>query len=128
MLLVETGDRLLWFPSWELTRSQPVATSGVAAPRGAGLGQTRLVVVSWEPSASATTGAGMRRTGIREERDHNGTVERERLLRQLQHLRRAVPDDGPPRAGKQLEEGTHPIRLLRELRPAGLLTVGRGAP
>jgi hypothetical protein len=65
LLLVETGDRLLWFLSWELTRSQPVATSGVAAPRGAGLGQTRLVVVSWEPSASATTGAGTRRTGIR---------------------------------------------------------------
>jgi hypothetical protein len=49
-----------------------------------------------------------------------------RLLRQLQHLRRAVPDKGPPRAGKQLEEGSHPIRLLRELRPAGLLTAAEG--
>jgi hypothetical protein len=59
---------------------------------------------------------------------HNGTVERERFLRQLQHLRRAVPDEGPPRAGQQLEEGAHPIRLLRELRPAGLLTARREAP
>src|SRR4030095_17136160 len=41
-------------PSLELTRSQRVATSGVAAPRGAGLGQTRLAAVSWKPSAWAT--------------------------------------------------------------------------
>jgi hypothetical protein len=38
------------------------------------------------------------------------------------------PDKGPPGAGQQLEEGTHPLRLLRELRPAGLLTAGRGGP
>ena len=91
--------------------------------RGAGLGGTRLVVVSWKP-------ARLRDDGCRawEDRDHNGTVERECLLRQLQHLRRAVPDEGPPCASQQLEEGAHPIRLLRELRPAGLLTAGRGAP
>ena len=71
---------------------------------------------------------GCRGAGTKEDRNHNGTVERERLLRQLQHLPRAVPDEGPPRAGQQLEEGTHSIRLLRELRPAGLLTAGRGAP
>jgi hypothetical protein len=64
----------------------------------------------------------------KEDRNHNGTVEREGLLRQLQQLRRAIPDEGPPRAGQQLEEGPHPIRLLWELRPAGLLTAGRGAP
>jgi hypothetical protein len=68
------------------------------------------------------------RAGTKEDRNHHGTVERERLLRQLQQLRRAVPDEGTPRAGQQLEEGAHPIRLLRELRPAGLLTAGRGAP
>jgi hypothetical protein len=40
------------------------------------------------------------------------------------------PYQGPHGAGEQPEEGTHThtIRLLRELRPAGLLTAGRGAP
>jgi hypothetical protein len=94
--------------------------------RGASLGGPRLVVVSWKPSAWATTGAGC--AVIKEDRDHNGTVEWERLVRQLQHLRCAVPDEGPPGVDQQLEEGAHPIRLLRELRPAGLLTAGRGAP
>src|SRR5215204_5087776 len=88
--------------------------------------RTRLVVVSWKPSAWATTGAES--AGTKEDRKHHGTVEREGLLRQLQQLRRAVPDQGPPRAGQQLEEGPHPIRLLRKLRRAGLLTAGRGAP
>jgi hypothetical protein len=63
-----------------------------------------------------------------EESNHNATVERKRLLHQLQHLRRAVSYQGPPRARKQLEKGPHPIRLLRELRPARLLTAGRRAP
>ena len=63
-----------------------------------------------------------------EDRNHDATVEWKRLHHQLQHLRRAVSDEGPPRAGKQLEEGAHTIRLLWEPRPAGLLTAGRGAP
>jgi hypothetical protein len=63
---------------------------------------------------SERLGDGCRARGTKE--DHDGTVERECLLRQLQRLRRTVPDQGPPRAGQQLEEGTYPIRLLRELR------------
>jgi hypothetical protein len=60
--------------------------------------------------------------------DHDGTVKRKGLLHQLQHLRRVVSYQDPARAGKQLEKGTHPIRLLWELRSAGLLTASPGAP
>ena len=60
--------------------------------------------------------------------DHDGTVKRQGLLHQLQHLRRVVCHQDPARAGKQLEKGTHPIRLLWELRSARVLTTSRGAP
>ena len=60
--------------------------------------------------------------------DHDGTVKRKVLLHQLQYLRRVVSHQDPARAGKQLEKGTHPIRLLWELRPARVLTTSRGAP
>jgi hypothetical protein len=59
---------------------------------------------------------------------HDGTVKRQGLLHQLQHLRRVVCHQDPARAGKQLEKGTHPIRLLWELRSARLLTASPGAP
>src|SRR5215470_10599094 len=59
---------------------------------------------------------------------HHGTAGRKRLLHQLGHLRRAVRDEGPPRAGEQLAEGTHRLKLLREPGAAGLLTARRGAP
>ena len=59
---------------------------------------------------------------------HHGTVGRKRLLLQLDHLRRAVRHEGPPRAGEQLAEDTHRIELLREPGAAWLLTAYRGAP
>src|SRR6185312_304987 len=59
---------------------------------------------------------------------HHGTVERKRLLLQLVHLRRTVPHEGPPRAGEQLAEGAHRVKLLREPGAARLLTACRGAP
>ena len=37
--------------------------------------------------------------------DHDGTVKRKGLLRQLQHLRRAVCHQDPACAGKQLKKG-----------------------
>jgi hypothetical protein len=61
-------------------------------------------------------------------KDEDGTVRRERLLHQLQHLRCAVPLQGPARAGQQLEEGAHPVQLLRQPRSARLLTAGRWTP
>ncbi len=61
-------------------------------------------------------------------RSHHGTVERKRLLFQLVHLRRTVPHEGPPRAGEQLAEGAHRVKLLREPGAAGLLTARRRAP
>ena len=60
--------------------------------------------------------------------DHDGTVKRKVLLHQLQYLRRVVSHQDPARAGKQLEKGTHPIRLLWELRSARVLTASPGAP
>src|SRR5215475_11486321 len=57
-----------------------------------------------------------------------GTVGRKRLLLQLRLLRRTVPDEGPPRAGEQLAEGAHRIKLLRQPGAAGLLTARRRAP
>jgi hypothetical protein len=60
--------------------------------------------------------------------DHDGTVKPKALLHQLHYLRRVVSHQDPARAGKQLEKGTHPIRLLWELRSARVLTASRGAP
>jgi hypothetical protein len=97
---------------------------GLTPRRPTGLGGTRLVVLSWKPER---LGDGCRARGTKEDRKHNGTVGRKRLLRQLEQLRRTVPDQGLPRAGQQLEEGTYPIRVLWELRSAGLLTAGPGA-
>ena len=83
----------------------PVTAGGRSGSgfRGAGLGGTQLVVVAWMPERLGDDGCRGCRT--KEDRNHNGTVERERLLRQLQQLRRAVPGEGPPRAGQQLEDG-----------------------
>ena len=65
---------------------------------------------------------------LRKGGDHHGKVKWKGVSRQLQQLRRVVPDQGQARAGEQLEEVAHGIRLLWAVRSAGLLTAGRGAP
>ena len=92
----------------------------------AGLGQPLLIHLAQSSEVLVTL------IGNQHLRDrggsHHGTVERKRLLHQLGHLRRAVPHEGPPRAGEQLAEDTHRVKLLREPGAAGLLTACRWAP
>jgi uncharacterized protein (DUF427 family) len=63
--------------------------------------------------------------------DHHGRVERQGVSRQLEQLRRAVPDQGPARGGEQLEEAAHGIRgSAHDRRPEGrdLEAVARRRP
>ena len=91
-----------------------------------GLGQCVSASTVWPNTLPC--GSSPIRTRVEKGGDHDGTVKRKGLLRQLQHLRRAVCHQDPACAGKQLEKGTHPIRLLWELRSARLLTASPGAP
>src|SRR6266498_4179017 len=107
-----------------LLRKRPMVDTSLEPPVLSWVGLS--AGCDWGPARAgpAVVPAAARRAGRWEDRNHDGTVEREWLSRQLQHLRRALAHQDPRRAGKQLEEGTHTIRLLRELRPAGLLTAG----
>jgi hypothetical protein len=92
-----------------------------------------ILPVAADPTGPARQGSWIGgsspiRTQLQKGRNHDGTVRWKRLLHQLQQLRCVLADQGPARAGKQLEEAPHRIRLLWELWSARLLTAGRGAP